>query len=424
MFNLKSNSIFFNTMKYAGYLIVTVFVLLMVSFAPIGKRKKPTLPPKAVGHVQWIQAVSYHAVTDSTGTIYKGDIISDTDKVIRYDASSNRRQTVTEPPIEVWNYDTYGDQIENDKHHADGTLYNKITRVYYPDGDIKEIVDSGNNTAEKVWEYIYRYDNSSRLLDSTEYYRSGSDAPLYSRVKKMYDSAGKQRQELYFSHDTTTPTGVLTYSYNDKKQLVETNKNTIENGNSNNLTPVEKNDFWYDKKGRMYDMATYHYHQGLIKNMKITFDTAGRTTDTYNYAGENVLTGSTEKRVFKASNTTQEDVYDADGILTDYTISHDSAKHIMDRGVFHISYHTFMGADRRTHNTGPAGDTVMVRHIVNDNHFNTIIDDHFSKDGKVISQTSYQYTYDSIGNWTEKIDYNKDNKPVKVIERQIGYFQD
>jgi hypothetical protein len=176
----------------------------------------------------------------------------------------------------------------------------------------------------------------------------------------------------------------------------------------------------------MYDKATYHAHVGLVKNERITFDSTGKTVEIFSYAANKVLTGTVVKKTLNDTHTVQEDTYDANGQLTDYTISHfDSAKHLLDKGVFHINTYR---PDRR-YMTPPNGrdkpdDTVMVNHIVNDDHYNTIVSDQFSNDGKAISQKSFQYSYDSIGNWIDKIQYNINNKPVKVTEREIGYFNE
>jgi hypothetical protein len=191
------------------------------------------------------------------------------------------------------------------------------------------------------------------------------------------------------------------------------------------LAPFERNDFWYDEKGRLYDKAIYHPRIGLIKDEKIKFDSNGKTVETYSYGMNRVLTGTIVKQTFNDSHTTQEDTYDGNGRLTDYTISHfDSAKHLLDKGVFHINTYQ---PDRR-YLSPPTGrdnrhdDTIMVHHIVNDDHNNIIVDDNFSNDGKPISQKSFQYSYDATGNWIAKIQFNND-KPVKIIEREIDYFK-
>ena len=57
----------------------------------------------------------------------------------------------------------------------------------------------------------------------------------------------------------------------------------------------------------------------------------------------------------------------------------------------------------------------MVHHIVNDDHYNTVVDDNFSNDGKTLSQKSYQYNYDSTGNWIAKIQFNKESR-LKLLK--------
>jgi len=401
-------------MKLIKYLMTAILALIMLSFTPTGKHKKPVLPPHApFGHIQYVQEITYHAIMDSAGQITKGDIISDTDirdRMIKY-GGPLRSKTFSNPPIEAWIYDEYGDQLENDKYHANSKLYDKIIHTYYPKGDVKEIIDSTNNMA--TWDYTYKYDNSGNMLDSIAYYHTSARLSLYSRKMKRYDDKGKLLETFSFYNDTINPTRLTLYRYNEKEQLTETDESRIGEGGSNNLIPIEKNNFWYDAKERMIDMATYRFHEGLIKDVKTIFDSSGYRIETYMYTRNKVITGSIIKSFFTATNTMQEDRYNSDGLLTDYTISHfDSAKYLIDKGVFHINY----GDSKKN-------DTIMLQHIVNDDHNNMVVDDDFSNEGTPLSQKSYQYTYDNTGNWIARIEYNKD-KPILIIEREIGYFKE
>ncbi len=398
-------------MKYLKYSAILVLALCVSSFTPPGKHRKPTLPAKdSFGHIHWIQATSYHASMDSSGNIIKGAMISDTD------INGNNRP-MAKLPIEAWAYDEYGNQVEHDKCYANGKLYNAVIHRYYPNGDVEEIIDSTTEPAYKrTWKYTYRYDNSGNMLDSTEcYYDDYAPMKLYSKGTNMYGSDGKLLQTFLYSGDTVAPINLTLYRYNDEGKLVEIGKSRIENGNIKDMMPTEKINFWYDKKGRMTDKAIYRFHQGLVEDVKKTFDSNGYRVETYHYAGDKVLTGSETKSFFKATYTLQEDSYDANGTLVEYTISYlDSAKHVMDLGKFHINYHK--------DNPGK-NDTVMIHHLVKDDRYNVVQDEGVSDDGQTVSHQSYQYTYDSVGNWIEKIFFDN-NKPVKIIEREIGYFKD
>lgn len=396
-------------MKHVKYIAIAGIVFPLFSFAFPGKYKKPTLPPNGFfGHIHWVQATMYHALMDSSGNIVKGAMISDTDMY-------GNHQPMTKLPTEAWAYDEYGDQLEHDKYYANGKLFSQLVHRYYPDGDVQEIIDSTTNPVYKrIWKYTYKYDNSGNMLDSTAcYYDDNAPMKLYSRSMNMYASNGKLLETYIFSGDTVIPTNLTLYRYNDEGQLIEIGESLIQNGNLKDLVPTEKTDFWYDKKGRMTDKATYRFHEGLVEDIKKTFDSIGYQVVTYHYAGNRMLKGSEVKSFFKATRTMQEDRYDADGMMTDYTISHlDSAGHVMDEGTFHITY-----------NKGKKNDTAMVHHLVDDDHYNVVEDDHFSNDGETISHKSYQYTYDNTGNWTERIEFYN-NKPVKIIEREIGYYKD
>lgn len=419
-------------MKYFKYLIVVLVGIVMVSFIASKRERKSKPAAKApYGYVQSVREITYHAIEDSSGSIIKGDIISDTDyNGRRGEIKSNIYIKVDPPevPIELWVYDEYGDEVENDKCHANGSLAHKEIHVYNDYGDTKEIIDSNINNHNipptvQVQQYTYKYDSSGKTLmrNKWDYYMVNMNNPAFTRNLYFYDSAGKVREEVTFNRDTINAESIIWSTYNGKGKLVETDERRRQ-GNPPELAPFEKNDYWYDKKGRLYDKATYHQNQGLVKDEKITFDSTGKTITTYTYSTGRVLTGTVVKRIFKATNTIQEDTYDGDGFLTDYTITHDSAKHMMDKGVFHITYKQVMGGDRRYHNAEP-GDTVMVHHLVNDNYFNVVEDDSFSNDGKPVSQKSYQYTYDDAGNWVARIQFN-DNKAVKITEREIGYFKE
>ncbi len=417
-------------MKYIKYLTIVIVALAMLSFISNRKERKMKPADKAPwGHVQWVKEITYHAVEDSSGNISKGDIVSDTDydRMEEIKSDMQRKIPSSEPPIQLWIYDGYGNEIQNDKFHANGMLYNGKVHIYDENGDVKEVIDSAIRNAMppniQIQQYIYKYDISGKILvqNKWDYNALNRDNSKFSREMNFYDSLGKLRETMNFERDTINPVSIIWKTYNEKGKVVETDERKRE-GNPPQMVPFEKNDFWYDSKGRLYDKATYHPQAGLVKDEKTTYDSSGKTITTYSYAPGRVLTGTVVKRIFKSTNTTQEDTYDGDGFLTEYTIAHDSAKHLMDKGVFHITYRKVMGADRRYHNSAP-GDTVMVHHIINDNHFNTVVDDNFSNNGKPVSQKSYQYTYDDTGNWTAKIQFNND-RAVKITEREIGYFKE
>lgn len=418
-------------MKYLGYISFTVLGLCLLAFAPGKKERKVKPVQKALfGHVQSIREVAYHAIEDSSGNITKGDVISDTVSRVR---SNEMKEDMMRPPsppsIELWTYDEYGSELEDAKCHANGKLYNKETHSYYENGDVKEIIDStfperGPGPNVRVQQYTYKYDpTGSEMLVSNywDYFIRNNGHPNFKRIVNFYDSSGKVREVMNFNADTVNPSSITWSTYNEKGKLVETDERKVD-GNPPAMAPFEKNDYWYDSKGRMYDKATYKPNTGLVKDEKISFDSSGKTIVTYNYAAGKVLIGRTVKQTFIATGTTQEDTYDGDGYLTDYSISHDSARHLMDKGVFHITYKKVMGEDHKNHNSG-GGDTVMVHHIVDDNHFNTVEDDTFTNDGKPISEKSFQYNYDNTGNWIGKVQFNN-NKAVKIVEREIVYFQD
>jgi len=424
-------------MKYFKYLTIALIALMLVSFTASQRQRKSKRAAKApFGYAQSVREITYHAIEDSSGSILKGDIISDTDYNDRVNNMKNMTpvpedshlRNVSELPIVLWVYDEYGDEIENDKCHANGSLAHKEIHVYNDYGDVKEIIDSTINNHNipptvQVQQYTYKYDSAGKTLvrNKWDYYLANMNNPTFSRNLYFYDSTGKVREEVTFNRDTINPESIIWSTYNEKGKLVETDERRRQ-GNAPDLAPFEKNDYWYDKKGRLYDKATYHQNQGLVKDEKIAFDSTGKTITTYSYSTGRVLMGTVVKRIFNATNTTQEDTYDGDGFLTDYTITHDSAKHMMDKGVFHITYKQVMGGDRRYHNAEP-GDTVMIHHIINDNYFNVVEDDSFSNNGKPISQKSYQYTYDDAGNWVARIQFD-DNKAVKITERGIEYFKD
>ncbi len=413
-------------MKYTGYLMLAVLALFLFSFSPIKKKRKATLPAKnIVGHVRWIQQVPYHVIMDSAGVISKGSVISDTDK----EPLSNMMHNMVREPIESWTYDEFGDESTNAKYHANGKLYNKETHIYFPNGDIREVVDSSisvNNTmaSVEIKQYTYKYDSSENLLvaNKWDYYTGSKNYPTFTRDVNQYDASGKKIESFIFNSDTVNPMSYTLYRYNDKGKLQETGESKRE-GNNPNFTPTEKYQYWYNEKGKLIDKAIYRFNQGLVKDEKITYDSSGKKVEIFSYAPHKVLTGTVVKSSFNLTHTEQEDTYDGDGLLTDYTISHfDAEKHLLDKGVFHISYKRRVGDDRKLHNTEP-GDTVMVHHIINDEHFNIVEDDNFSNNGKTKSQKSYRYTYDNIGNWVEKIEFNNNN-PIKIEEREIGYFKD
>ncbi|HXB12584.1 MAG TPA: hypothetical protein VNZ45_11390 [Bacteroidia bacterium] len=408
----------------------------MVSFIPKGKQRKITLPlGEHLGHVQWIKLTHYYAVKDSDGSIIKGSIISDTDYSDEMQhVEDMRRVESDEEPTELWMYDVFGDEIENDKYHANGKLYNRVTHEYYPNGDIKQIMDSNRLartgvhriTQIQIQKFTYEYDVNDNLLGFTEYIQNNVAVnwPRSKKTKNVYDASGNILEAFTFDKDTINPLELTLFRYNDKGQKTEEDRSIrqVQRGNDD-LVPTEKTTFSYDEKGRVNYKAIYRFHAGLSRDETTTFDTSGKVIETRTYGNNKVVISSQVKRFFKHLHIELYDTYDADGMLTDYTISHlDTARHVTDKSSFHITYQQMIGRDRMRHNVEP-GDTIMIQHIMNDEHFNMVEDDTYSYDGKIQTSNTYQYKYDSVGNWVDKL-ITTNNKPVEIEEREIGYFKE
>jgi hypothetical protein len=412
-------------MKLLPYSICVTGILLLAAFAPPRKQRKITLPlENHVGNIQWIKLKSYNAVKNSRGSIEKG-------------------MPACSP--ETWTYDEYGDEIEDEKYWYDtsSTPYNKCTYEYYPNGDIKErTIDStinvrigpipehyagwhgtdGGTQFKRVnttfdFKYINRYDARGNLLSSTGNYRLTYGA---TSCKFFYDAAGNLQQEFLFCIDTIHPQDAFYFWYNATGQVTKEilARRTRLPDYTIDLQPETKTEYYRNDKGMVVYKATYRFQAAMTQDEKITYDDAGDTLEIvrtdYLYDGRtntNPVWGRLVKEFLIKQGLLYEDVYGSDGKLSDYTLSQfDSENHVLDKKQFHTNYH----------GTGPA-DTIMVHHLVYDNHFNVIEDDAYDNAGKVQYENKWQYKYDSVGNWVERLFIN-DGKPDVITEREIHYF--
>ena len=404
-------------------------IQLLASFEPQGKQRKITFANEnLVGHIKWVKVTHY-------GAVVRGAPIRNTK--------------------ESWTYNEYGHLIENDKYDTISKPCRKTIYQYFPNGDLKETMDSTAETnmqrirantepVKFIWrantfnqiaiqKYTYRYDALGSLLYSAKctyyngrycectYYIGSSWDTCRNMTKYYYDSSGKILEELTFNGDTIHPCASTLFRYNKMGQFTEKDEskstrvaNTCDYGN--NLEPDENTVLKRDTKGRVIDKTTYWFNIYLTRDEKTTFDNSGDTLETVqaDYAGKDTvhfLKRKEVKQFIKNNHTLQDDVYDANGMLTDYTTSHfDLKKHLSDKEQFHITY-----------NNAGTGDTVMVYHIINDNHFNRIEDDRYTNDGKVVYKDTYQYNYDRVGNWVEQLLVN-DSNPEIITEREIHYL--
>jgi len=438
-------------MRYRKYFILLLPTIFLFAFIPATKHRK-TIAIAPFGHVKSIREVTYNAIGDTGGTITKGDIMSDTD--INTHAKAPMVRRMSGPPIEIWLYDENGNEIENDRCHADGRLFYKEINQYNADGLLLERDDTESHKKglESYASTKYSYMPDGKLLQSYMVTYSSNSAPTwykreaytynhssqpltfvvtdssalqhsYNKTTYIYGRNDELLETFHFNDDFVNPASMTLYRYDDRGKLIEQDDASREQKDGrSDLLPTSKEIMTYDKRGRVVDKSTYIPHNILVSRRKTTFDSSGRTDETSTYqANTGLLQKTVVKRQFKATHTIQEDTYDDNGMLTDYTISHfDSAKNLTDRGVFHITYKTVRGDDGRYHNEAP-GDTVMIHHLVNDDNSNTVVDDSFQNDGKIKTEKTFQYTYDNTRNWISKIVFIS-NKPVKIIERDITYY--
>jgi hypothetical protein len=400
-------------MKTFLYNVCVAAILIFASFVPL-KQRKITLPlSNHAGHIQWIKVTTYPAIKDSRGSIIKGGLVSG---------------------AESWTYDEYGDEIEHDTYNTSDSLSRKITHKYYPNGDIMEVNDSsgpikigiesehcvgckgsimGYKIQTRIYnkKYTYHYDYSGNLLDSAKY--ESWNAPYCTRAKYFYNRAGEMLEEPIFrGNDTINLNASTLFRYNEMGQLIEKDEGARNYAiNDKETRPTEKTVYTRDTKGRVIDAATYRYIKGIIYDVKTIFDVSEITTVKTDYLGSNNSIIKTDVKQFLKTHTLQEDTYDANGMLTAYTISHfDSAEHLLNKGKFHISYHT-----------AQQGDTIIDEHLVNDKHFNVVEDDYYDGSDKIVTENRYTYKYDSVGNWVSQL-LTTNGKPQTITERDIHYF--
>jgi hypothetical protein len=403
-----------NIMKIFVYSIFLTAIFLFVSFAPAGKQRKITLPlGNHVGHIQWIKVTPYQAIKDSSGSIVK--------------------DTPIQNKIESWTYDEYGDELVDYKYGVNGRYFDRMTHAYYPNGDVKEIRDSserigtrqindgkrhpGGHNPQVTYTFTYksdtrytnRYDASENLLSSAQWFIDNAtySAPQSFLNKYTYDSSGNMLSDYAFNNDTVHPCAPTFYQYNGNGQMTEKDEGI-----------GQKTVFNRDMNGRVIDEATYFGDNGLIKDIKTTYDNSGDTfrVETRSPGGYRSIVQKTIVTHFiKQTNTLQEGEYDRLGRLTDSTVSHfDSENHLSDKKQFHVNY--------TSPTPGATGSIVMMEHLINDSHLNVIEDDKFSWDGAVEWKNTYQYKYDKVGNWVEQVWLTND-KPVQITEREIKYFK-
>lgn len=374
-------------MKTFLYSVCVAGILLLSSFAPRGKQSKIKFPKdNLAGHIEWVKIIPYHAVKDSSGSIVKGDFF-----IFKplHESPSHLKRNHYRPQVnsvinlngdaciygynmELWIYNEQGDRVEADYWNLDGTT-SKIITQYNPNGDIKDIKFIGVSRRCNI-----RNDTSRRMLYS-EIYGAGKNSIIDSfccPTNYVYDSSGKLlKKNIYKSETAPVPVSSTLFRYNKKGQLTEEDM----------TAPDLKYVFTRDSKGRVIDTATYR-NGSLIADQKITF-----------HGSKGIVE--------------QENDYDVNGIGREYSISHfNPEKHLLDKEEFRI-----------TPNSNGRGDTTMLHHVITDKNFNIIKDDRYDNDGKLLYENTYQYKYDSFGNWTEQL-MIVDGNPFRIFEREIHYF--
>lgn len=255
----------------------------------------------------------------------------------------------------------------------------------------KEFLSNGDLREETV----YTYDKSDRLVHRKEidYYGKGS----------FYDS-----NFSFNSADSIIKVVISNPEFERIHQITRDDKDRIiENKIIQSDTVIAIYTRSYDKSGNIIEENEYRKENVPVKIISRTFD---------------------QRNLKQTEQITEFNKWDTLSYKKDFT--YDSNHNLVEEK----EYDSDTVSMKTTNTYFEGGQLKETRSIPMGSYYSVIITQKFNKKGDLTEHSrepkdgtdkdiwTYKYTYDSNGNWIEKIEF-KNGKPLRMVKRSIQYYQ-
>jgi hypothetical protein len=242
--------------------------------------------------------------------------------------------------------------------------------------------------------YTFKYDTSGKMTESTD---SSSTYPFTYKQVYIYDKLGNETEYIGYNSDYSIKTKII--------YLYDTAGREIENQVYDGSLPDSKTITSYDKYG-LYMEAKYYTSTGEYDGKTgYNLDSSGYVTAKKNYDSNFKLKGNYTYSYDENGNLTRyEDIDDIDDLFGFEINTYDS----LGRKIQKYEMTSWDGKKTNDYYLYDEKDNVIYDKQEVVGSYNTII-------------YSYEYVYDTKGNWTEKIEY-KDKSPMTFTKREISYY--
>ncbi len=298
-------------------------------------------------------------------------------------------------------FDSKGNILEFSNSHPDGSFVEKNTRKYDGSGNIVEF-NSYSPDGSFASKTKYKYNNKGNLIEQNKYHFNGA---LTNRYIIKYDNNGNPIElETYNSADRATIEALANAISKDEAKSDNTKSDEPA------LDLISKTTNKYDDKGNKIEVVAIDNGLFTDKSKKFVkytrvFDSKGRVVELINYETSDSIRNKFTFKYDEKSNLSEKLMYSPDGTLNArYTYKYDINGNLIEDDILlmpeskSFKRNTYKYDDRKS-----------------------LTEKKFFDVGELDYTLSYQYEYDSNGNWI-KVTYSENGTPRIIISRVIEYF--
>lgn len=302
----------------------------------------------------------------------KGKVKSYTEKTYKL-AQQNGSEIGKELGHFYKKFDVYGNLIEWGEYNDKNILIEKETYQYNENND-KILEERIKDTFyDKI---TYKYDKNNNIIEESRFRKNGT---LYEQTIYKYNEKGYRILEEKYSDGNLS--FITQISLDGKGNQIERSNFTL---SPSGYQFANKETYRYNNNGNKVEYNWYNSEHS----------SRSRQTKTYNYDknGNEIEYSLYEYGTLKVTNTS---LYNDKGYLIEWT-----------------------------HNNSDGNLKKITKKY--DDKGNEIEENFYSEGdilGKVFNKTVFKYSYDTRGNWTEKIYTDEIFKNIIVTERQFEYYK-
>ncbi|GIZ15225.1 hypothetical protein [Capnocytophaga catalasegens] len=334
----------------------------------------------------------------------------------------------------IYKYDKQGNVIEQNNFQNSDKLLNKYIAKYNNNNKLTE-ENLFNANGELLYQATFLYNEKGYLSQKGEFFAKGFSAESnnirnpnkshsineatqenWSQRHYVYDNKGNKIEENLYdfskkSENLPTETSSITEKNDleeeETKPMVRIPQRLLQINTFNSQGTLWKtNLYFYDEKGNIFENIEYNGRSEQTAKKGYIYDSNNKEIGYINYDSKNNVLAKYVYMYDEKGNIAEKTHYDPQGeIIKIQRSKYDAKNNEIEQHFFdsknNLLYFYILKYDRR-------GNVMEL--------------DSYNPDGTLNVKNHWKYTFDTKGNWIQKIEYTSD-KSYFIIERTIEYYQ-